>query len=444
MGGNESGPLGPGLIHQILTLLEVGDRCEMLRVDPFYAVRFPGLTVEVAEGRDGYLASHAEHFPKEEKGIADLIGVWSNVYRDQLSWPIQPGVWDWPSAPFRWPRLVRYLNATTDRVTDRFLKDPNLRAVHHALSPGYMGLPPSQASFIVWAVMMSSYVEEGAFYCRGGFQSLADALVEGLIHHGGELILGRKVDRIEVEDDQAKGVRLDDGRLIRAQHVVSTIDPREAFGRLIDPRKIPHRWMRRVTAGSPSISVFGLYLGTDIDLTPINPPLESFVMTNWDLEDEFRSEAQGKLGDVTVTIPTVADPGLAPEGHHQIVVQGAAPTDPSIVDQAELASHFVRLAQQVIPDLGDHVTHALGAEHGPTGPTSLPLRLIGPMYGWDNSPSNSATNRLPQKTPFRGLYLAGHWTQPGHGVWTVMASGVQATRLILSESTNAGLYPISL
>jgi prolycopene isomerase len=444
MGGNESGPFGPGLVHQILSLLDVADRCRLLRVDPFYTVRFPGLTLEIAGGRNGYLASHIEQFPREEAGLVDLTNLWADVYREQLSWPIRPRVLDWPTAPFRSPHLVRYLNATTDRVTKRFLNDPDLRAVHHALSPGYMGLPPSEASFLVWAVMMSSYVEEGAYYCEGGFQSLADALAEGLINHGGELILGQEVEAIEVEHGRTAGVRLDEGRVIRAANVVSTIDPRVTFGRLIKPGQVPDKLLRRLNSDSLSISVFGLYLGTDLDLTAISPTFETFVMTNWDLEDESRSEATGRPGDVTVTIPTLADPRLAPEGHHQIVVMGAAPTDPGIVDETELASHYICLAEEVIPDLGKHITYALGADHGPSGPSSLPLHLIGPIYGWDNRPANSATNRLPQKTPIRGLHLAGQWTQPGHGVWTVMASGVQAARLILNESTNAGLYPIGL
>jgi phytoene dehydrogenase-like protein len=444
MGGNESGPFGPGLLHHILNLLDVADRCELLKVDPFYTVRFPGVSIEVAGGRDGYLASHIERFPTEADGLEGLVSVWSKVHRELLSWPISPTPWDWPTAPVRWPRLVRYMNATTGRVTQRFLRDPELRAIHHALSPGYMGLPPSQASFIVWAVMMSSYVEEGAFYCRGGFQSLADALVEGLVDHGGELILDRRVERIRIEDGKATGVVLDDGDPVQAEHVVSTVDPRETFGQLIERKELPERWMRRIDSDSLSISVFGLYLGTDLDLTAIKPSVENFVMTNWNLEDEFRSETEGKLGDVTVTIPTLADRSLAPEGHHQIVVQGAAPTDPRMVDRTEIASHYVRLAEEVIPDLGEHITYALGSDQGPSGPYDLPLHLIGPIYGWDNSPSNSGTNRLPQKTPIRDLYLAGQWTRPGHGVWTVMGSGVQVTRLILNESTGAGLYPISL
>ena len=32
----------------------------------------------------------------------------------------------------------------------------------------YMGLPPSQTSFISWASLFTGYVDEGAFFVRGG------------------------------------------------------------------------------------------------------------------------------------------------------------------------------------------------------------------------------------------------------------------------------------
>ena len=34
----------------------------------------------------------------------------------------------------------------------------------------YLGLPPSRVSFLYFATMLLSYVAEGSFYCRGGFQ----------------------------------------------------------------------------------------------------------------------------------------------------------------------------------------------------------------------------------------------------------------------------------
>jgi prolycopene isomerase len=38
------------------------------------------------------------------------------------------------------------------------------------------------------------------------------------------------------------------------------------------------------------------------------------------------------------------------------------------------------------------------------------------------------------------LTLAGHWTQPGGGVYGVLASGVEAARLVLGLPTQAELW----
>jgi prolycopene isomerase len=443
MGGDAAGRPGRGLIHEVLGLLGVADRCEFLALDPFYGVRLPGLTVEVPAGRDGYLDAHLEHFPSAARGLTELVDVWSGVYQELLAWPIRPRLVDWPSAPLRWPRLVRSSRATTEKVSNRYLENPQLRTLHCAPSPAYMGLPPSEASFVVWAVMMSSYVEEGAYYCRGGFQRLADAFTEGLARHGGELLAGHRVQRIDVDQGRIEGVILDDGRRIAARRVVSTIDVRETFGILIDPRHLPGRWMRRIRNDGLSISVFGLYLGTNLDVTAVGVPMETFVFPSWDLEAGFRTGSSG-VEDVTVTIPTVADPQLAPPGCHQVIVMGNAPASDGAIDEEQVAAGYVRLAEQVIPDLANHIVYALGAEHGPAGPLSLPLHEIGPIYGWDNTPGNSGLSRLPQTTPVDGLYLAGQWTQPGHGVWTVVASGVQVARLLLGASTSKGLSPLRL
>jgi phytoene dehydrogenase-like protein len=86
--------------------------------------------------------------------------------------------------PKRFPRLFRYHKATLGTVMDAHLRDPRLKALFAALWP-YLGLPPSRLSFVYWAVMLQSFLEEGAFYCQGSFQRLADAVVEALEKHGG-------------------------------------------------------------------------------------------------------------------------------------------------------------------------------------------------------------------------------------------------------------------
>ena len=68
------------------------------------------------------------------------------------------------------PSLVKYHRATLEEVMRDHIADPELMAVFGALWP-YLGLPPSKLSFVYWAMMLSSYVDDGAWYCEGGFQN---------------------------------------------------------------------------------------------------------------------------------------------------------------------------------------------------------------------------------------------------------------------------------
>ena len=52
-------------------------------------------------------------------------------------------------------------------------------------------------------------------------------------------------------------------------------------------------------------------------------------------------------------------------------------------------------------------------------------------YGWNFTPEQ--WERLPNRTPIDGLYLAGSWTFPSHGVAGAQVSGHQAARLIMDR-----------
>ena len=62
------------------------------------------------------------------------------------------------------------------------------------------------------------------------------------------------------------------------------------------------------------------------------------------------------------------------------------------------------------------------------------------MYGWELSPDQTGPLRLASETPIEGLHLAGHWTQPGAGVYGVMASGAGCARRILGLTEDEELW----
>jgi prolycopene isomerase len=167
------------------------------------------------------------------------------------------------------------------------------------------------------------------------------------------------------------------------------------------------------------------------------------MVTPYSSEESYARSVDGSIGAVSVTVPTLTDPARAPEGQHTVVVSAAVPIEcgerPAWDDQ-KVAGEMLALADKALPGLSSRITFVPG--EGPAGEPRL--RYLGPIYGWALPPEQAAAYRLAHDTPFRGLWLCGHWTQPAGGIWSVVASGIQTARLVLDRDKHAGLLPLAL
>jgi prolycopene isomerase len=59
------------------------------------------------------------------------------------------------------------------------------------------------------------------------------------------------------------------------------------------------------------------------------------------------------------------------------------------------------------------------------------LNRGGAAYAWENTPAQTGGKRSPHITPIEGLFLAGHWTQPGSGSLRTIVSGMHTAQLVL-------------
>lgn len=444
MGCAPESPFGPGLLDGVLRHLGVRDCCEFIRMDdPIYVARFPELTVAVPHGREAYLDAHLRHFPHEAGGLRRLVELSAEINRELIAFPVKPRLPDLLLLPRRFPALFRYRNATLGDVVDRELSDPRLRAVYETLW-SWIGPPPSRASFLAWAQMMASYVEDGAYYCRGGFQRLADAFAAGLEAAGGELVLGTRVARILAEGRTVQGVTLEGDRRITAPVVLSNIDARETFERLLGPDHLPARYLSRLRRMEVGASILALYAATALDVRALGAQHETLVFTDWDHERGYANVLAGEVSGVSILIPTLKDPSLAPPGEHLVILKVIAPLPwgEAPRDAGALADRMLELAEGVLPGLRRHLTF-VDERAGEAGSRAR-LHLLGPYGGWATSPRQFGVRRLPQETPVAGLLLVGQWTQPAHGVWTVVGSGIGAARRVLRVRTSEPVLPLRL
>jgi prolycopene isomerase len=421
-----------GLIELLLEILDVRDKCTFVRVDPFYSAIFPGFRLDVPSTKEAFIKAHVKQFPKEEDGLNKLIQLCSQISKEVRRILENLSLFDIIRVPVRFPIIFKYHKSTLKEVMDEYIEDPRLRAVFTALWP-YLGLPPSRLSFIYWANMLMSFLEEGVFYCLGTFQNLANAFVEALKKKNGELLLQSRVRRIIVNDRRGEvvGVILENGLKIKAPIVISNADATQTFEELIGFEKLSKRFVNNLKKMKTSLSAFVVYMATDMDLSEMGAEHEMFLNKSWNHDEAYNDIYSGKPAGIGVTVPTLSDPSLAPPGQHLIIATSLIPYEIGASwreQKAKYAQLLMDDLEKLFPELRNHITFAEGAT--PRTMERYTLNLTGAIYGWEVSPDQVGKGRLPHNTPIKGLYLSGHWTQPGGGLYAVVASGLQTAKII--------------
>lgn len=432
VGGCEPTPFeGGGLLHRVLTSVGARDELEFKRIDPLYTAQYPGLELRPRLGLDEFVRSHAEVFPSERKGLQGLMQECLAIQIEARRAAELASPFEIMQRPGRFPTLLRYRRATLARVMDEHLEDPRAKAVFATFWP-YLGLPPERVSFVYFASMLLSYVAEGAYYCKGSFQRLARALAHAVERDGGEVLLRSPVRRISVANGRASGIVLENGQRIAAPVVISNVDLRQTVEELVGVESFPARFRRPLARLAPSVSAFVAYLATDLDLSTLGASHETFHFESYDHEAAWASTVAGRPGWWTATVPTLADPSLAPAGQHLMTLTTLVPYDASSSWRREKNARvdaMIDAAERRFPGLRDSLRFAEGGS--PRTMERYTRNSDGAIYGWALSPDQIGPGRPSNETPLPGLWLAGHWAQPGGGVYGVVTSGVNAARGIL-------------
>lgn len=272
----------------------------------------------------------------------------------------------------------------------------------------------------------------GAPRLRGhsGAGALIDALVSMLSEGGVQLRPGEAVERIVVGSRGVEGVETRTGSL-EGDVVVSTVDLARTAALISGAARgaaTLRREARRTHSGVFNVGEFKL------DLLMARPPRFSAAppggVLRWLLPqgigDSLRLVCAGLLPDplpVMCTVPSAADPTLAPEGRAVVWISAFVPAEPRTGSWPDLDQEATRRCLQTLESFAPGSIDAveLAVATGPaawearTGnragnPNHLDLTIDQLLFlrpGW-------RTSRY--RTPVRGLYLSGAGTHPGGGV----------------------------
>ncbi len=385
---------------------ELGIELEFFGLDPMDSLVFPSFSIDIPADIDSYKSSLQQRYPAEKENISRFFDELIKLYRAIINESENS------------PTLERHREHTYGAMLDSFFDDPELKTVL-AGQWGYLGSPAREISSIGMCQMLVNYLRDGAFYPKGGTQNFANAFARSLRDSGGDLLLSSRVEEIFLKDNRVTGVRLDSGKEISAEYVVSNIDARQTFFDLIK-EEVDRTYLDRMRGMKVSPSYFLLYLGLDPEL---------------DLSD-FRRGFYHSPNDQWkyISAPTKVDKSLAPKGGQEITVVATIEEKyDDIEDWKDLKDRHtkgtIRYLEDFVPNLSKHIEVIEAAT--PRTLERYTLNSKGAAYGWAVTLEQSGPGRPGNKTPVDNLYLAGHWTNPGPGVCAVVSSGWRVANMIL-------------
>jgi phytoene dehydrogenase-like protein len=167
---------------------------------------------------------------------------------------------------------------------------------------------------------------------KGGMGSLTQVLADAAKSFGAEILTSSEVTKIITRDGQVTGVELADGDQISAAAVVSAVDMRTTFLKLVEPYYLDQKFVKQVgnIKYRGTMARVHFALSKLPEFTAVNGNNEQLLSGHVQiapsmtyLQKAFDPVKYGRYSDrpyLDLQIPTLTDPSLAPEGKHLMSV----------------------------------------------------------------------------------------------------------------------------
>jgi all-trans-retinol 13,14-reductase len=268
---------------------------------------------DLVTGRERFLATLKESFPADATAVARYVDLVEDCRRASAAFfsaKALPNGMARVVGPSLRAAFLEHAAKTTAEVVGSLTNNRELAAVLTAQFGNY-GSPPCQSSFAVHGAIVGHFME-GAYFPVGGAGAMAEALAPTIEAAGGAVYVSAEVETILIEGGCARGVRMVDGREVRAPIVISNAGVANTFGRLVPKDRVPTELMESLSGLRPSIGHACLYLGfqqTDEELGLTGTNLWIFPDENHDENfARFHDDPTTPLPFIYASFPSAKDP----------------------------------------------------------------------------------------------------------------------------------------
>ncbi|MDZ7645649.1 MAG: NAD(P)/FAD-dependent oxidoreductase [Woeseiaceae bacterium] len=358
---------------------------------------------------------------------------------------------------------IRFFTISAADFLDDYFENDLIKAA--MASPGIIGTAlgaysPGSAYILLHHVMGDVDGNIGAWgLARGGMGAISKSIASALEAHGGEIRTNAGVEQVRVRDGKATGVVLENGDELDARIVVSNLDAKRTFTRIVDRKDLPEgiyekacNFKIRGSSGKVNIALSGLPKFTGLpDNRYANRGGQTFSGSLETMERAYDCWKRGRWSDdpfIESIIPSAWDPTVAPPGKHWMsnFIQYCPPTladgpwtpekrdafGATVIDKIERYSPGFR---DLIVHMEVRTPHEIENEIGLTEGNIFQGELTIDQLFFNRPFPGYGQYRMPVKN----LYMCGSSTHPGGGVSS--ACGANAAREILRDLRRPNTVP---
>ena len=358
---------------------------------------------------------------------------------------------------------VRFFTMSAADFLDEYLENDLIKA-YYAVS-GIIGTAlgvqsPGSAYILLHHVMGDVDGSVGAWgLARGGMGSISKALEGAAKEYGAQIRVGAPVEQIIIKNGKAAGVALENGEEIMSNIVVSNLDAKRTFTKIMDKNDLPegiyekaNNFKFKGSSGKVNIALSGLPIFKGATENPfVNRSSTYLVGSLKTMEKAYDCWKRGRWSEdpiVETVLPSPWDPTMAPPGKHWMscFVQycpaelADGPWTPEKRDA--FGATVINKIERHAPGFKDLILHAeirtpfeIENEVGLTEGNIFQGELTIDQLLFNRPFPGYAQYRMPVKN----MYMCGSSTHPGGGVSS--ACGANAAREILMDLGKVNTVP---
>lgn len=322
--------------------------------------------------------------------------------------------------------VQKFGRRTIKEYIDKFnFKSEKLKSAFNAL---YGDRNYSALAFIF---MLGWFNQKNAGYIKGGSLPLAMRMLEKFEKHGGKISYKKRVEKVIVENDIAKGVILTDGTRIEADYVIGTADGFTTIYKMLEGKYVSKEIdfaYKNWELFTPLVQVsFGIKKAIPYEAPIIINVTEGLKIGRTDLEYGFS------------VMNYSFDSTMAPKGKSTIVLRYETPWklwenlegEEYQNEKVQIEKDAIACLNTIYPDISEFIEVIDVA----TPKTDVRYTGVkdGAYEGFLPTKENMMKSLDMQLPKLRNFYMAGQWLFPGGGLPPSAQTGKWVVQLICKK-----------